>query len=149
MVDFTSDSQVPRSRVTRSRWAVGLLLAVALGAMLNYGWNKTGLLSRLGQRDGAAWIERRLAPLKPLLPAKGQIGYLTDQQASLDYTSRFILVQFAVAPAVLKDGVTPNTEYVLGNYKNPTQADFDRAAKLGLRVVKDAGHGLILYRRRP
>lgn len=95
--------------------------------------------------DPVTRVEERLRPAAAVLPRFGVIGYLSDEDS---YTTsgmrRYYLTQYALAPRVVSRST--QKELVLGNFKEPSAA-FELARQNGLRLERDFGGGLMIFRR--
>jgi hypothetical protein len=80
--------------------------------------------------------------LKPYLPAHGVVGYVTDDP-SLANHYKFLLIQHALAPLVVANNVSH--QFVVGNFRDGRAHD-KIARQDELRVIKDFGYGLVLFR---
>jgi hypothetical protein len=133
-----------RRRARGRRWREGAALALLAGT----GLVSSGLLVRFaaglrlppGGRDEVSQAEARFAPLRPLLPAHGVVGYLSDRP---DAVPERYLAQYALAPLVLRPG--PDGDAVVGNFFDPAEGP-RLAAAASLAVVRDLGQGLLLLR---
>jgi hypothetical protein len=85
------------------------------------------------------------APLVAMVPVDAEVGYLTDAQPGSDAdASLFLSAQYLMAPRILARDTAH--DWVLGNFGKP--ADFAAAgAARGLRLERDFGDGLVLFRR--
>jgi hypothetical protein len=101
-------------------------------------------IDRLNEPDRTeeARYEKRLEPLKEVLPEHGVVGYVTDERATLYKKLKdFYLAQYMLSPRVLvRDAHYP---YVIGMYYE--MAHPDRRALRGLTLVEDFGYGVELY----
>jgi hypothetical protein len=92
-----------------------------------------------------AYNERRMQLVKPSLPARGIIGYVTDLDMTRDEGSgAWFAAGYSLAPLVLSPA--PGLQMVLGNFGNPANAPAI-AQREGLTIVRDFGRGLILFQR--
>jgi hypothetical protein len=135
----------------RTRIALALVLLYAGASTVRWLQHGSHWPARAFQDDISA-NERRFAALRPLLPAHGLVGYLSDPElagatprdsnaAALHQFRRYLLAQYALAPALLVKGTEP--ELVVGNFDPGTTP----TAPAGLRIVRDFGDGLVLLRR--
>jgi hypothetical protein len=136
---------------TRTRAALLLLLLYA-GAS-TAGWLHRGAewLARPALDEISAY-ERRFQAARSVLPPRGMVGYLGSPEptgatpreanaAALLHFRRYLLAQYALAPVLLVEGTDP--EFVVGNF-DPAALP---AAPAGLRLVRDFGDGVVLFRR--
>lgn len=101
--------------------------------------------------DLTHWAER-LAPLIPYLPESGVFGYISERDIpglkfnATDQGEEFAMTQYVLAPRILEQGLT--RELVVGNLGglSPDEASA-AAAPLGLRLERDFGYGIYLFRR--
>jgi hypothetical protein len=96
--------------------------------------------------DGVTEFESRFAGLRAILPAKGIIGYITDEgvdPASADAQAELRLTQYAVAPVLVVN--SPAHRFVIGNFHREvtTGALRDR----GFIVVQAFGNGIVLLQK--
>ena len=135
----------------RTRIALALVLLYAGASTVRWLQQGSHWPARASQDDVSA-NERRFAALRPLLPVHGLVGYLSDPElagatprdsnaAALRQFRRYLLAQYALAPALLVKGTEP--ELVVGNFDPGTTP----TAPGGLRIVRDFGDGLVLFRR--
>lgn len=87
----------------------------------------------------------RLEGLRAALPEKAELGYVTDLEPdSVAASNAFNAAVYALAPRLVRPGAA--RPQVLGNFSHPIDyAAF--GASRGLRVERDFGLGVILYRR--
>lgn len=136
---------------TRARVALLLVLLYAGASTVRWLWQAAEWPAGTSQ-DEISTYERRFAELRTMLPARGVVGYLGHPEpagatpreanaAALLHFRRYLLAQYALAPVLLIESAQP--ELVVGNYERgatpPTPA--------GLRMVRDFGDGLVLFRR--
>lgn len=139
--------------VLRTRMALALVLLYALAS--GAAWLKVaaGARSRPAT-DEISTYESRFQELRTALPASGVVGYLGHPDsggrtagerdaASLLHFKRYLLAQYALAPLVVIESTEP--EFVVGNFDPGTTT----TAPAGLRIVRDFGQGLVLFRRSP
>ena len=137
--------------LTRARLALLLVLVYAGASTVQW------VLRAAQWRPGAGPDEvtaddRRFGSLRAELPAGRVVGYVGDpdltgpdgkaNDVALLHFRRFLLAQYALAPAVLVEGTEP--ELVVGNYFDERSA---RPAPAGFEVAGDFGSGVFLYRR--
>jgi hypothetical protein len=94
---------------------------------------------------GRSVREGRLLELRKSLPASTHVGYVTDDRpwVSDASTERFFLTQYVLAPVVVVPESTH--EWVVGNFRDVRTASVPR----DLRVERDFGEGVVLFRRKP
>jgi hypothetical protein len=81
----------------------------------------------------------RLAGLRALVPENAVVGYLSDPG-----DPRILMSAYALAPRLIRLGAEP--DWVVGDFARRT--DFAALGRqYGLRVVRDFGNGVVLYRR--
>jgi hypothetical protein len=81
--------------------------------------------------------ERRYDEMRPLLPRRGVVGYLSDR---MDAVAEYYLTQYTLAPLVVARSP--------GHAVDP-RAGPALARQHGLVIVRDFGRGLLLLRRAP
>jgi len=88
--------------------------------------------------------QARLGPVRAVIPEDAIVGYLTDHEpGSVEASAAFKVAQFNLAPRLLEMGA--HRQVVLGEFTRPN--DFERIARpLGLRVERDFGNGVVLFR---
>jgi hypothetical protein len=136
---------------TRTRLALLLVLLYAGASAVQ--WLQRGAeWPAHSSPDEISTYERRFTELRAMLPARGVVGYLDQPDpagatpreanaAALLHFRRYLLAQYTLAPVLLKESTEP--ELVIGNFE-PGAA---LPAPTGLRVDKDFGDGLVLFRR--
>jgi hypothetical protein len=127
--------KVPPAEPLRSKLAVGAIAFAALASVITV-WTRPA-----PGPDFVEVNELRFADLRPLLPARGEVGYLTDMTND---AAPYYLAQYALAPLQLSpDEKRP---LVVGNFSNSSAV----AAVLQrgqFEVVKDFQNGVLLLRR--
>lgn len=101
----------------------------------------------------AQLIDDRYRSLRALLPAQGEVGYLSDEPPAArpqddparPGTRLYEEAQFALAPLVLKDG-DDRAAVVVAQVRDPERLP-SLAFAHGLRVVAKAGPGLAVLAR--
>jgi hypothetical protein len=132
------------------------VMICALYASLSLCLEKAKDFPGTGWEDPVSVHERRIEPLKSLLPPRGAVGYVTALDSEkifarerslkdVELLGHFILTQYTLAPVFVYN--TPDRPLVVGNFigSNP---DPSRIAREGLAPLRDLGDGLILYRRK-
>ena len=139
------------------RRRAGLLILVALTgyAIVNIFWQGIRSYPDIPATDAVTVHEARINQLKPLLPPKGEVGYVTTVEndrifaaerafQNVEFLAQYVLTQYTLAPVVVRN--SPDRPLVVGNFLDgPPAPGF--IEKHGLSPVKDFGDGLILYRR--
>jgi hypothetical protein len=87
----------------------------------------------------------RFAALREQVPQNAVLGYLSDAEPGTMVASTiFGSAQYALAPRLVH--ASTSDEWVLGNFTRPV--DFERVGAInGLRVERDFGNGVVLYRK--
>lgn len=98
-------------------------------------------------RDSVAINQQRFAAIRKDLPADRAVGYASDlprDPVQDRFLTAFVQAQSALAPHLVLDtyALTP----IVGNFPD-TRPDSARLAAMGLRVVRDYGHGVLLLTR--
>lgn len=143
----------------RNRFPLAWLLVagLALYACLASAWENTRL-HQAGPAQAPVTIhEERIRQLKPWLPARGEVGYITsvenerifaDEKAmrNVEYLAQYVLTQYTLAPLIVRN--RPDLALVVGNFlSRPPEPGFVERHRL--TVLKDFGDGLILYQGPP
>ena len=149
----TRMAAVPEGSWARARASVALLLVLLYAGASTVRWLHRAVEwpARSAQDEISAY-ERRFQELRSVLPARGVVGYLGHPEptgatpreadaAALLHFRRYLLAQYALAPVLLIESSGP--ELVVGNF-DPAALP---PAPAGLRVVRDFGNGLVLFRR--
>jgi hypothetical protein len=111
------------------------------------------LIAEPRTQPGRAHIDDRFQRLKALLPAQGEVGYLSDappatrqqEDPAAPGTRLYEEAQFALAPLVLRNG-DDRARVVVANLRDPAGlAALARAH--GLRIVAEGGAGLAVLGR--
>ena len=126
------------------RIRVGILVLGFFSLVSSWGlfanhWKDFDLKLSLQGHDGVTIYERRFQEIKPLLPAQGVVGYVSDAQ---DEGAEFYLTQYSLAPLII-DKTQPH-EFVVGNFANRT-VDASKLTKMTLTLRKDFGNGIKLF----
>lgn len=139
----------------RTRVRIALVLVLLYAGASTVRWLQRGAQwPAHPAQDEISASDRRFQPLRSVLPARGVVGYLghpdprgpTPQQAdaaALLHFRRYLLAQYALAPLVLIESTEP--EFVIGNFDSGPLPP----APAQMRVMRDFGDGLVLYRRSP
>jgi hypothetical protein len=91
------------------------------------------------------FFDHRFEGLRPLLPANGVVGYLSDiPVGDKQSTGEYYLAQYSLAPVV----VVTNTDQrlVVGNFHTP-DPDASLYTKQGLRPLANLGNGAWLFQK--
>jgi hypothetical protein len=131
------------------------LIGMAGYAILNLLTENLSLYPNLPEKASVTIHEERIAQLKPLLPARGEVGYVTTVEndqifaaekafSNVEYLAQYVLTQYTLAPLIVRN--SPDYPLVIGNFlSGPPRAGFP--ADHGLKPIKDFGEGLILFGR--
>lgn len=134
--------------MSRSRFSLVLVLCVIVPfAVYVNGRIINKEIERLGGQDRTeeARYERRLQPLKELLPEHAVVGYVTDDGADFSKKLKdFYLAQYMLCPRLLVRDI--HYPLVIGAYYEMAQPD--RTASQDLILIKDFGYGIQLYQGR-
>ena len=99
-------------------------------------------------QDEISRYEARFWLLRSALPPKGVVGYLSDPWPPPfdgDWLKGFFLTQYALAPLVVVDSISP--ALVIGNFRSVGPER--NAADPTLVLVRDFGDGILLLRHQP
>ena len=143
--------------VSQHRRKAGIVLLVVLTgyAVLNLLWQGIRSFPDLPATDPVTIHEARIAQLLPLLPAAGEVGYVTTVEndrifaaersfTNVEFLAQYVLTQYTLAPRIVRN--RPDLPLVVGNFiDGPPAPGF--LEKNGLIPLKDLGDGLVLYRR--
>lgn len=81
------------------------------------------------------------------VPPGARLGYLSDLPAGDQETAAFNIARYVIAPRLLVEtGGAATTEWVIGDFTGVGSPASIGAAH-NLRLVKEYGNGLVLYRR--
>jgi hypothetical protein len=145
-------ARMPATSGIGTRVGIALLLVLLYAGASTERWlHRTTVWPAPGQDEITAH-DRRFAVLRPVLPARGVVGYLGHPEptgptprdsnaAALLHFRRYLLAQYALAPLVLIESTEP--EFVVGNFDPGS----DSPPPTGLRLIRDFGDGLVLFRR--
>jgi hypothetical protein len=125
--------------------AVLLAAALSLWGAVQYRDTETAYQRQSPDPYRLADQDARFEAFRAAVPAGATLGYLTDLPAedNLSY-AMFLIAQYHLAPRLLQKG--SSNEMVLGNFTRP--ADFAALGRQqGLRMERDFGNGVVLYRR--
>jgi hypothetical protein len=136
---------------TRIRIAL-LLVLLYLGASTARWLQRGAEWPATSSQDEISAYEQRFQQLRSVLPTGRLVGYLGHpdptgptpreaKAAALLHFRRYLLAQYALAPVVLIESTEP--EFVVGNFDPEAQTP----APAGLRVMRDFGDGVVLFRR--
>ena len=131
---------MPRPAGIRAAVAVALLVALALATNGQFLVRMVRFRVAYEGPNLATYYQARFAPLRPLLPRRGVVGYVSDR---LDADQEYFLTQYALAPLLLDRG-GPHA-VVVGNFFDPARAPVI-AARMRLVLVRDVGEGVMLFR---
>ncbi len=131
---------MPRLAGIRAAVAAGLLVALALAANAQFlAWTLELRAAGAGPKL-PAYYQTRFAPLRPLLPRRGVVGYVSDRP---DAEEEYFLTEYVLAPLLLDRGGAHAV--VVGNFFDPARAPAI-AARMGLVLLRDLGEGVMLFR---
>jgi hypothetical protein len=125
--------------------AVLLAAALSLWAAVQYVDTESDRQRKLPDRFRVAHQYARFVDFRVIVPEDAILGYLNDLPADDAVgSSMFFAAQYVLAPRLLQK--TGSYDMVLGNFTRP--ADFAALGrKHGLRIVRDFGKGVVLFRR--
>jgi hypothetical protein len=146
---------VPERTWAGTRTRIALMLVLLYAGASTVRWLQRAADGPAGASlDEISTYEARFADLRTMLPARGVVGYLGHPEpagatpreanaAALLHFRRYLLAQYSLAPLLLIESADP--EFVVGNFDPGSP----HPAPAGLRVVRDFGDGLVLFRRSP
>jgi hypothetical protein len=144
---------VGESSWVRTRTRAALLLVLLYAAASTARWVQRGAeWPASPAQDEISAYERRFQAARPMIPARGTVGYLGSPEpkgatpseanaAALLHFRRYLLAQYALAPVLLVENTDP--EFVIGNFEVGALP----AAPGGFRVARDFGNGVVVFRR--
>jgi hypothetical protein len=136
---------------TRTRLA--LLLVLLYAGVSTVRWlHRAAEWPATSSQDEISAYQHRFEELRSVLPTGNVVGYLghpdptgpTPREANaaaLLHFRRYLLAQYSLAPVVLIESTEP--EFVVGNFEPGTETP----APAGMRVMRDFGDGVVLFRR--
>jgi len=74
---------------------------------------------RKGKVDGAVHYENIFEPIKGILPAKADIGYITDENGGPEFAQALYLTQYALSPRHIK--VNEIYDFILVKFNDTTK----------------------------
>jgi len=93
--------------------------------------------------DYVSSVEQSLEELRKALPAGQRVGFISDHRIhDVSSLARFFLASSSVAPSVVEDGTAPDLVIVSMNRFDP------KLIPDHLVLVRDFGHGVMLFRKR-
>jgi hypothetical protein len=138
---------------TRTRIAILLVLLYAGASTVRWVQRASEWPTGAAQ-DEISTYEHAFGDLRAMLPAHGTVGYLDrlgpagapaddPKSEALLRFRRYLLAQYFLAPVLLVKSTDP--EFVIGNFGPEAVPE----VPTGLRVIRDFGDGLVLFRSRP
>jgi hypothetical protein len=138
---------VPEDRI---EYPAGVKAAVALSAILSlWGVFEFATFEPVYQQQNRDVYQitaqlARFDAIRAAAPENAVLGYVTDLSEGIAADAMFGGAQYALAPRILQRNA--EQDLVLGNFAKP--ADFAAlGGSHGLRVDRDFGNGVVLYRR--
>jgi hypothetical protein len=143
----------PKKSGASTRTRIALLLVLLYAGASTVHWLRLGAeLSARVEPDEISAYEHRFEEVRSVLPPRGVVGYLghpdptgatprAADAAALLHFRRYLLAQYSLAPVLLIKSTEP--EFVVGNF----DVSAPRPTPAGLRLVRDFGDGLVLFRR--
>ncbi len=139
----------------RRRAGLALLIVLTAYAVLNLLVQGIRSAPAIPPLDPVTIHEARISRLKGLLPATGEVGYVTTVEneaifakerafRNVEFLAQYVLTQYTLAPLIVRN--SPAMPLVVGNFLDgpPAPGFLERH---GLVPLKDFGDGLVLYRR--
>jgi hypothetical protein len=120
------------------------MLAIVLLALAREGRQLRAMLAGrfyAGEAYAVSAYERRYDAMRPFLPKRGVVGYLSDR---MEPNEEFKLTQYTLVP--LRVDLSPNHPIVVGNFFD-SRVGPTLAHRHGLAIVRDFGNGLLLLRQ--
>jgi hypothetical protein len=131
-------------RVIPERWLAPLVAGLCLVGLSRISW-----LHFHAEGGTEQPIDARFAPIRSVLPARGELGFVSDAgtepSADVRVARAYLRASFALAPLVL---VTPDrpVEWIVGDFQDPSHLDL-AARRLDAEVYHRAPDGLAVLRR--
>ncbi len=132
-----------------------LLICLTGYAVLNLLWQSVRLYPGLPEKDPVTIHEERIRQLESLLPASGEVGYVTTVENDRIFAAEKAFRMWSISPSTSSRNTpwprvivrnSPEFPLVVGNFiDGPPPPGF--LEKNGLAPLRDFGDGLILYRR--
>ena len=123
-----------------TRVKLGVLLLLVLTGLLNnvfYARLIRSTSSPLGQ-DYVSPADEKFAQLKTDLPARGVVGYISDETDVNERTKKYYLAQYALAPLIVVDNTSQ--PLVIGDFNKE-----ESAVSGNLVLRKRFGNGIVLF----
>jgi hypothetical protein len=139
--------------MTATRARIALLLVLLYASVSTVQWLRRGAAwPAVTAQDEITAYESRFQELRSSLPGHGVVGYLGHPEptgptpeeansAALLHFRRYLLAQYTLAPMLLIESTDP--QLIVGNFYPGALPPLPP----GLRLVRDFGAGLVLFRR--
>jgi hypothetical protein len=128
----------------RARGGIAIILLMGVLALLTFASYAAVVVRGGGDATGIAMDANRFRSLREDLPARGVVGYLSDNTGGMEDTRAYYLTQYYLAPVVVARDLAH--ELVIANFASPA-AVAAAAAASDLTVMRDFGNGVALLRR--
>jgi hypothetical protein len=89
-------------------------------------------------------LEVLLRPVKGVLPACTEVGYVSDDGIHNGRGEDFRLSQYVLAPVLLTRDLRNRPQYVIGYFRNP-HTDYSNLLPAGYELKQNAGNGVKLF----
>ena len=134
-----------RSYPVRVKAGIALAALLCLWGTFEYYSSETSYVQQYRDPYRVADQFTRLDGIRAAVPADAILGYVNDLEfGNVTADAMFQSAQYVLAPRILRKG--PENDVVLGNFTRP--ADFAAFGReRGLRMERDFGNGVVLYRR--
>jgi len=125
-----------------TRVKLGVLLLLILTALLNnlFFVRLTRSPSTPFGQDDVSPADERFAQLKTDLPARGVVGYISDETDVNERTKKYYLAQYALAPLIVVNNT--NQPLVIGDFNKEESAGSEN-----LVLLKRFENGVVLFRQ--
>ncbi len=139
-----SSPPIAKAVSPKAAGAAFVVAALSLYASLNYFQALQAYSNKNPFQDAA---QARFAPVAAVVPPGAVLQYRTDLRSGIVAPMAIGAAQYALAPRVLESGGRGgNLEWVLGDFYNPVDVNAF-ARQNGLKVERDMGTGVVLFRR--
>lgn len=150
-------SSTARAKIDLIRivFGVGALIVLALFESVKFvvEWDhfrhwqnvaEPGRALRPGEKSLANAVDGRMSKLRPFLPERAVVGYLSDLKSDAYQEARWVITKYALSPAIVLYNTQP--ELIVGDFEGYLDPE-TVARERGYIVVKDMGNGAVLFKK--